>query len=320
LVIDVTHFSDPGCPWAYSAAPAHAVLRWRYGDQLRWRLVVIGLTEQADQYVRRGYTPAGSARGYLRFRKRGMPFATQPRARVSATGLACRAIVATRLQAPEYELAVFRALQFAWFTTPLILDDPDDLVEALGRIDGLDAAAIVATVGDHAVEAAYQADRAEARRAAGSPTAAQGKAAKTDGPVRYTAPSLIFERAGRRLEAGGFQPVEAYDVLVANLDPTLERTPPPEDPLEIFQALPYGLVTQEVAAVMAPNNTAPDPEAAEAALIDLAARGCVIRQSLADGALWQLGPHARAGSDPGHRGIDRAQAMLRTAPRPPTRR
>ena len=319
-MIAVTHFSDPGCPWAYSASPAHAVLRWRYRDQLQWRLVVIGLTEQADQYVRRGYTPAGSARGYLRFRKRGMPFATQPRARVSATGLACRAIVATRLQAPEYELAVFRALQFAWFTTPLILDDPDDLVEALRRIDGFDAAAIVATVGDRAVEEAYQADRAEARSAEGSPTAAQGKAARTDGPVRYTAPSLVFERAGRRLEAGGFQPVEAYDVLIANLDPKLERTLPPADPLEIFQALPYGLVTQEVAAVMAPNNTAPDPEAAEAALIDLAARGCVIRQSLADGALWQLGPHAREGSDPGHKGIARAQAMLRTAPRPPTHR
>ena len=281
---------------------------------------MIGLTEQADQYVRRGYTPAGSARGYLRFRKRGMPFATQPRARVSATGLACRAIVATRLQAPEYELAVFRALQFGWFTTPLILDDPDDLIEALGRIDGFDAAAIVATLGDAAVEEAYQADRAEARTAEGSPTEAQGKAAQSDGPVRYTAPSLIFDRDGRRLEAGGFQPVEAYDVLIANLDPRLERTPPPDDPLEIFQALPYGLVTQEVAAVMAPNNEAPDPVAAEAALIDLAARGCVIRQSLADGALWQLGPHAREGSDPARTASDRAQAVLRTGPRPPARR
>ena len=131
-MVAVTHFSDPGCPWAYSASPAHAVLRWRYRDQLQWRLVVIGLTEQADQYVRRGYTPAKSARGYLRFRRRGMPFATQPRERVSATGLACRAIVATRLQAPEYEHAVFRALQFGWFTTPLVLDEPDELVEALG--------------------------------------------------------------------------------------------------------------------------------------------------------------------------------------------
>src|SRR4051794_38689209 len=318
-MIEVTHFTDPGCPWAYSASPAHAVLRWRFGDQLRWRLVTIGLTEQADEYVRRGYTPAGSARGYLRFRRRGMPFATQPRARVSATGPACRAIVATRLFAPDYELAVFRALQFAWFTTPLILDDPYDLAEALGRIDGFDAEAVLSHVEDRAVEDAYQADRAEARSAAGSPTEAQGKATRTDGAVRYTAPSLIFERDGRRLEAGGFQPIEAYDVLLANLDPTLERTPPPEDPLEILRALPYGLVTQEVAAAMAGNNEAPDPVAAEAALIDLVARGCVIRQSLGDDALWQVGPHARQQSDPDRTAQDRAPDAAHTALPPPAR-
>ncbi len=44
----------------------------------------------------------------------------------------------------------------------------------------------------------YQRDRAEARSAAGSPTQLQDKHAKTDGPVRYTAPSLVFERAGMR--------------------------------------------------------------------------------------------------------------------------
>ena len=312
-MVAVTHFSDPGCPWAYSASPAHAVLRWRYREQLQWRLVVIGLTEQADQYLRRGYTPAKSARGYLRFRHRGMPFATQPRERISATGLACRAIVATRLHAPEYEHAVFRALQFGWFTTPLVFDEPDGLIEALSGVDGLDAEAIIARLDDPAVEEAYQADRAEARTAEGKPTHAQGKAAQSDGPVRYTAPSLIFETGGRSLEAGGFQPVEAYDVLLANLDPTLERTPPPEDPLEALEALPYALTTYEVAAVMAGNNETPDPEAAEAALIDRVADGSVIRQPLGDDALWLPASQARNGSDPGRTAPDRVPAALRTA-------
>ena len=36
--ITVRHFSDPGCPWAYSASPALATLRWRYGAQLDWQL------------------------------------------------------------------------------------------------------------------------------------------------------------------------------------------------------------------------------------------------------------------------------------------
>jgi 2-hydroxychromene-2-carboxylate isomerase len=312
-MIAVTHFSDPGCPWAYSVSPAHAVLRWRYRDQLQWRLVVIGLTEQADQYVQRGYTPAKSARGYVRFRRRGMPFATQPRERVSGTGQACRAIVATRLHAPEFEHAVFRALQFGWFTTPLVLDEPEALLEALSTVAGLDAAAILATLGDPAVEEAYQADRAEARTAEGKPTHAQGKAAQSDGPVRYTAPSLIFASGGQLLEAGGFQPVEAYDVLLANLDPTLERTPPPEDPLDALQALPYPLVTYEVAAIMAGNNEAPDPEAAEAALIDRVADGSVIREPLGNDALWLPAQRELNGSGPGRTGSDRVPAGLHTA-------
>ena len=74
------------------------------------------------------------------------------------------------------------------------------------------------------------------RTAAGSPTEFQGKAANSDGAVRYTAPSLIFtHRDGRSLEAGGFQTVEAYDVVIANLDTTLERRPPAEDVAEVLR-------------------------------------------------------------------------------------
>jgi 2-hydroxychromene-2-carboxylate isomerase len=306
--VQVTHFSDPGCPWAYSASPALAVLHWRYGAQLRWRLVTIGLTEEAEQYIRRGYSPAGSARGYVTFRRRGMPFATQPRPRVTSTGQACRAIVATRLRRPELEYDVFRALQFGWFTTPLVMEDHDDLAVALSRVEGLDVDAIVGAIGSPEVEEAYQADRAEARTAAGSPTEAQGKAARTDGDVRYTAPSIIFEHDGRQLEAGGFQPVEAYDVLLANLVPELERTPPPHDPLEALEAFPYGLTTYEVAAVMTQNNGEPDPESAELALIEHVAERRVIRESLGDGALWRV---PSAGSDPGRTARGSAAATPR---------
>ncbi|HEX8101841.1 MAG TPA: DsbA family protein [Solirubrobacteraceae bacterium] len=286
--ISVTHFTDPGCPWAYSAAPALAVLRWRYGAQLQWRLVTIGLTEQAEQYVRRGYTPAGQARGYQRFRRYGMPFAPAPRARVAATARMCRAIHAARLQAPGREEAVFRALQFAQFTTPLVLDEDDAVLAALRDVAGVDPAAVVAALDDPAVTEAYEADRAAARTAAGSPTEFQGKSAQTDGPVRFTAPSLIFERAadGARLEAGGFQPVEAYDVLLANLDGELERAAPPDGPLPALQREPEGLTTAEVAAVLAQGNDAPDRTAAEAALIDLAAEGAARRVAVGDDAVW----------------------------------
>src|SRR3954454_16468511 len=163
--ITATVYSDPGCPWAYSESPALAVLQWRY-PTLDWRLVTIGLTETAEQYEERGYTPTMMARGYARFRRYGMPFATEPRERVAATARACRAIVATRLHQPELEISVLRALQFGWFTTTLVLDRDEDIATALQAVEGLDVTSIVAAVDDPDVVAAYEADREEARRAA----------------------------------------------------------------------------------------------------------------------------------------------------------
>jgi protein-disulfide isomerase-like protein with CxxC motif len=289
-MLDVIHFTDPGCPWAYSATPAHTTLRWRYGDGLRWTLVTIGLTEDAARYAARGYTPTRSAVDWrLTFQRYGMPFAFTPKASLSATAPGCRAIVATRLDAPEHEQAALRALQFAQFTTTGVLEDPAMLREALRAVDGLDADAIVARIDDRDVVAAYEEDRARARTAAGSPTEFQGRAADTDGAVRYTAPSLVFETAdGRRLEAGGFQPVEAYDVLVANLDRALDRRPPPEDPVDALAAFPYPLATAEVAAIMAPHLRAPDLSATEVALIGAVGDGRVVRRAAGGGSLWAL--------------------------------
>ncbi len=285
--IDVTCFTDPGCPWAYSENPALAVLRWRYGDQLHWRLVMIGLMEDPSGYVARGYTPVRATQGSLLFRDRyGMPFGATPRARVLATARACRAIVAARRIAPDRELAVLRALQFAWFTSTLLLDQDGDIAQALADIPGLDADAVVAAIDDPEVIAAYEADKDETRTAEGGPTHFQGKARQTDGPVRYSAPSLIFASGERRIEAGGFQPVEAYDLAIANLDTSLDRREPPESPLAALQSFPDGLVTQEVAAIMAPNNTPPDKTAAEAALIALLGEGSARRVPLGNDALW----------------------------------
>ena len=63
-MISTTLYSDPACPWAYSENPALRVIEWRYGDQLDWRLVLVGLTEDASQYERRGYTPLRGALGH----------------------------------------------------------------------------------------------------------------------------------------------------------------------------------------------------------------------------------------------------------------
>jgi predicted DsbA family dithiol-disulfide isomerase len=297
--ITVTHFTDPGCPFAYSASPALAVLRWRYRDQLDWRLVTIGLAEDPQRYIDAGYTPTRSTIGQQSYFKRfGMPLLMQPRARVTATSPACRAIVAARLLCPGREDEVLRALQLAWFTTTLLLDDDADIAQALARVDGLDVDAIVAALDAPATLEAYAEDKRQTRSAEGGPTDFQGKARQTDGPVRYSAPSLVFHSSsGQRLEAGGFQTIDAYDVLIANLDPTLAREAPPEHAIDALRYFPDGLVTAEVAAIMTQNNQAPDRDAAERALIELLGAGEARREALADDALWSLAPVAAFAPD-----------------------
>ena len=286
--ITATLHTDPGCPWAYSALPALRVLDWRYGDQIGWRLVVIGLSESARRYEENGSTPARMALGNTEFRDRfGMPFAVAPKERIGWTARACRALVAARLADPGSEWRVLRALQLANFTSPILLDDETALAAVLNGLDGVDGDAIVAALDDPEVTAAYERDRAEARGARGSPAELQGKTATTDGPVRFTAPSLILEGGGRRLVAGGWQPIEAYDVLVANLDPGLARREPPDGVVPLLERFPDGLTTQEAAALLVHGNDALDRDAAEAALLAAVGEGRATRTALGNDALWR---------------------------------
>src|SRR5262249_38774090 len=135
-----------------------------------------------------------------------------------------------------------------------------------------------------------EADRDEARSAAGGPTEFQGKSANYDGRVRYTTPSVTFTQNDRTLEGGGFQPVEVYDVLIANLDTSLERRGKAEGAAEILPEFPDGLTTAEVAAIMTPNNGSPDLDAAEDSLISLVGDAGAERRPFGHDALWVPAP------------------------------
>ena len=293
--VDVTFFIDPGCPFGYSAWPALSALHWRFGDQLRWRTAMIGLAEDPAEYEAKGFDPLFLASSQLQFREHGMPFSISVKDRLWATSLACRTLIAVRLAWPERETGALRALQFAQFCTPMLLDEPADLRRALAAVPGIDAAVAVASAEDARVWDVYEAERAEARSAGGSPAQAQGKTAGE----RYTAPSLVFSAGDRRLEAGGFQPLAAYDVLLANLAPGLERRPAPEDPAEALEAFPDGLTTAELALVMDSGGET------ERRLLERMAAGELEREPLGDGALWRLArPTGRFRSLPGGRSTE----------------
>jgi hypothetical protein len=152
-------------------------------------------------------------------------------------------------------------------------------------------------IDDEDVEEAYQRDRAEARSAEGSPSFAQGRTAASDEGERYTAPTMIFETPeGDRLESGGNQPLAAYDALIANLDPTLDRRPPAETALEAVEAFEHGLTTREVALIMAGRDDPPDDRAAAEQLIHHVAQGELGCVPMGNDALWvppQGGPFER---------------------------
>lgn len=284
------HFTDPGCPWAYSSRPAIARLRWRFGEQIDWRLVMIGLSESADRYEELGFTPGRFAAGHRSFQRRfGMPFGSGAKSRIAPTSRACRAVVAAREPDPEQGYAALRALQLMQFATAGLLDDDEDLRAALATVPGLDADAVVARIDHPDVIAAYEADRARSRSAEGRPTHVQNRHSASDGPVRYTAPSVIFEHAGgASLEVGGFQPFESYDTALANLDPSLERREPPAEAAEAVLAFPIGLTTAEVASIMRPSDLDDaDLAAAERELLAAADTGRIVCEPAGSDALWR---------------------------------
>ena len=116
--VEVVHYTDPSCPWAYSAEPFMRALEWRYGDGLDWRLVTIGLREDTSGLVRSGTTPESRVDGWRWYSETfGMPLLTTPRARLVASGRMCRAVKAAGLQGKAAE-SRDAPRQFAWRGSP----------------------------------------------------------------------------------------------------------------------------------------------------------------------------------------------------------
>jgi 2-hydroxychromene-2-carboxylate isomerase len=278
-------FVDPTCPIGYSASPALRMIDWRYGQQIEWQMVVIGLSAPDGTPPR--FQPAELAARLARIRDRhGMPFRAEPKARPVTSERACRALVATRLFQPGFEWRALRALQLAHFTSPVLIDEDRHLEEALRAVAGLDVELVLVQSGSDRVDTAYRADHAEARSAGGGAAELQGKTARSPEGVRFTAPTIVFERGGLRLEAGGFQPVEAYDVLIANLDPGLDRRQPAENPEDALRVFPDGLTTREVVTLAGAAEPGKGGHSVEAELIRLQGEGKVLRTSLGNDALW----------------------------------
>lgn len=246
----ITEFTDPGCPWAYSAEPFRRRLSWLYGDLLEWRTCMVVLSESAEEYAERGYTTEWMAQAQRQIsRDHGMPIDTRPKPRLFATAPACRAVVAARLQMPARERGLLRRLRVRHFSGEL-LDDPETIAAAArdARVDPDDLAHWM--TGDD-VEQALRDDMRRAREPMPAARVLDHKLANWSGGMRYTCPSYEIVRIsdGVRIAVPGFQPFNVYDVATANLVPDVDRREPPESVEEVLRWTGTPLATKEVAVV-----------------------------------------------------------------------
>jgi hypothetical protein len=237
-VIEVTHFTDPACPFAFSAEPVRWRLRWHYGDGLRWVTRMIVLTREPGEAEKL----AAGAPGLQR--RHGMPIDPAPYPRASSSEPACLAVVAARLRAPGTEEALLRRLRVRRMTGEL-LDDPA-LIAGAAQEAGLDPGDLERWCAEDDVRAALEDDARAARSPAAAARALDHKLGGPESERRYTAPSYVIGG----LAVPGFNPVEAYEAAVANAAPGLPRRPRPASVEELLAWAGEPLATAEVALVM----------------------------------------------------------------------
>jgi predicted DsbA family dithiol-disulfide isomerase len=267
-VLRIDEFTDPGCPWAFSAEPGRLRLLWLYGESIEWRPRMVVLSRSPEEYAAKGYTPALMAEGMADIQRRfGMPIDPRPRPRMAATVHACRAVVAARLHFPDREQALLRRLRIHAMAGELF-DEPPVIARAAEEA-GIDPMRLLrAWRGDPDVERALEADAAAARRPSAAAFALDHKlAAEEDGGRRYTCPSYEITRLdnGARFDVPGFQPAAVYEAAIANLAPELRRRALPASVAEVLAWAGEPLATAEVAAICEIDHTTARTELARIA-------------------------------------------------------
>ncbi|MGI8421524.1 MAG: DsbA family protein [Gaiellaceae bacterium] len=239
----IVHFTDPACPFAFSAEPVRRRLRWHYGEQLAWEHRMIVLSEDPAEPTRLAEGAPGLQRRY------GMPIDPSPYPGPVISEPACRAVVAARLNAPETEERLLRELRVRGMAGG-ILDDPA-LLAAAAEAAGLDPALVSAWAESEEVEHALQEDIRLARSPSAAARALDHKLSGAPGARRYPAPSYELSRSDGdgAMSIPGFNPVETYEAAIANLAPELERRPKPESVEELLAWAGEPLATAEIALV-----------------------------------------------------------------------
>jgi len=162
---------DPMCSWCYAYAPVWAQIQQQLPAALRVQNVLGGLAPDSDQ------TMPPETRAYIQEQWRkimqvvpgtvfNFSFWKQCEPRRS-TYPACRAVLLARQQGSEYEIAMIRAIQDAYYRQASNPSDADTLC-ALAQQIGLDAAAFASALNADTTRRELQAEISFARSIGGN--------------------------------------------------------------------------------------------------------------------------------------------------------
>jgi predicted DsbA family dithiol-disulfide isomerase len=245
--VQVTIYTDPGCPFGFNAQRQELQLSWHYGRGLDITRRMIVLTEKRSSFQERGLSREMVAGNAKRLRTSyGMPMLTKPPDRLAATIQGCRAYVGARIHDPERADLLLRSLRRRAFSEGQPLDELET-IHGAGADAGIAPDTLDGWLADEQVERALREDMAATRAPLPEALALAHRLSRSNGGLRYSTASAVFERDGRRLVMAGFQPFAVYEVAIANVAPELERRPPPASVDEVLSWAPYALATAEVA-------------------------------------------------------------------------
>jgi predicted DsbA family dithiol-disulfide isomerase len=249
--IEVVEFTDPGCSWAWGTEPKLRLLRWRYGDRLRWRRVLGGLVGDMNKQVKDGaFDPERAAQRYIPYwkevyKRTHQTYPTKLKWMYSTTDTQGRAVKAAELQSDEAGAHVLRRLREQIFVFGEPADDRQRILAAVRGVEGLDIERFVVDFDSELAEKSYREDWEETRRPNEYVMTLEGdwpgigNVKQTEGRQRFAFPTLIFRGADHETTVPGWCPYDDYEAALEFQLPGLtdERRPDPS-PEEAFAMWP----------------------------------------------------------------------------------
>lgn len=248
---EVVEFTDPGCSWAWGTEPKLKLLRWRFGDKLRWRRVLGGLVRDTADQVDGDFDPVRLAKRYIPYWKNvyqytHMSYPARLKWMYRSTEPGCRAVKAAELQSDLVAERVLRRLREQIFVVGEPADTNERIVAAMHGVEGLDIERFAVDLDTEIVEKTFQEDWEETRRPNQYVLSLEGdrpgigKAKHTDdGHWRYVFPTLLFRSADREETVPGWCDYEDYELAIEDVAPgATDERPTNPTPEQYFETWP----------------------------------------------------------------------------------